>query len=35
MFFFDQQHQPGKITSQASVLMIESSVTVSYELWMM
>ena len=32
--FFNQHYQPGKITSQVSVLMIEYLVAVSFELWM-
>ena len=34
MFFFDQHHQPGKITSQVSFLIIGHLVAVSFELWM-
>ena len=33
--FFDQYEQPGKITSQLSVLMIKYLVAVSFELRMM
>ena len=32
--FFDQHYQPGKTTSQVSVLMIECLSAASYELWM-
>ena len=32
--FFYQHYQPGKATSQVSVLMIEYLVVVSFELWM-
>ena len=32
--FFNQHYQPGKITSQVLVLMIEYLVAVSFELWM-
>ena len=31
---FDQHYQPGKVTSQDSVLMIEYLVPVAFELWM-
>ena len=31
-FLFDQHYQPGKLTSQVSVLMIEYLVSVSFEL---
>ena len=31
-YFFDQYYQPGKITSQVSVMMIEHLVAMSFEL---